>query len=110
MARGGDVSMVGASGYRGKAVGSTARTRSRMQPSTDLVLGHRYRLIDQIALGGMGEVWAAEDEVLGRAVAVKMLRPELVEAPGFRQRLRAEARHAAGLAHAGIANVYDYAE
>ena len=81
-----------------------------MQPSTGLVLSHRYHLTDRIALGGMGEVWAAEDEVLGRMVAVKMLRPELLEEPGFVARLRAEARHAASLTHVGIAGVYDYVE
>jgi tRNA A-37 threonylcarbamoyl transferase component Bud32 len=81
-----------------------------MQPSTGLMLGQRYHLTNRIAIGGMGEVWAAHDDVLERSVAIKMLRPELVEAPGFVARLRAEARHAAGLSHAGIAGVYDYVE
>ena len=81
-----------------------------MQPSTGLMLGQRYHLTDRIAVGGMGDVWAAQDDVLGRMVAVKMLRPELLEVPGFVARLRAEARHAASLTHPGIAGVYDYVE
>lgn len=71
-------------------------------------LGGRYVLIERIAAGGMGEVWAATDQVLGRRVAVKILRKELADDPNFRERFRAEARHAAGLSHVGIAAVYDY--
>jgi len=58
----------------------------------------------------MGEVWAAEDTVLGRSVAVKLLKPELLDEPGFLDRFRAEARHTAALAHSGIAGIYDYGE
>ncbi len=76
----------------------------------DGVLSERYRLTERIAVGGMGEVWAATDEVLGREVAVKFLRPEYVDDAEFRERFRAEARHAAGLSHPGIASVFDYGE
>ena len=58
----------------------------------------------------MGEVWAATDTVLGRQVAVKILRDELVDSPAFLARFRAEARHTASLAHPGIASVFDYGE
>jgi serine/threonine-protein kinase len=58
----------------------------------------------------MGQVWAAYDTVLGRQVAVKILRDDLVDSPVFLERFRAEARHTAGLAHPGIANVFDYGE
>lgn len=64
----------------------------------------------RIAVGGMGEVWAGVDTVLGRTVAIKFLREELVDTPGFLTRFRAEARHTAALAHPGIAAVYDYGE
>jgi hypothetical protein len=73
-------------------------------------LGGRYRLSDRIAFGGMGEVWRALDEVLGRKVAVKILRPELAYDDNFRRRFRAEARTAGALSHPGIAAVYDYGE
>ncbi|MCU1672206.1 MAG: serine/threonine protein kinase, partial [Frankiales bacterium] len=76
----------------------------------DGVLAGRYRLDERIAVGGMGEVWRGQDTVLGRLVAVKCLKPEYVHDPEFSERFRAEARHAAGLSHPGIANVYDYGE
>jgi serine/threonine-protein kinase len=81
-----------------------------MTGRTDLMLGNRYRLAERIAGGGMGEVWRAEDTVLGRDVAVKILRREYADDPTFLARFRAEARHTAGLAHQGIAAVYDFGE
>jgi eukaryotic-like serine/threonine-protein kinase len=77
---------------------------------TERVVGGRYRLVRLIAVGGMGEVWQATDERLGRSVAVKLLKPEYGREPTFLARFRAEARHAAGLTHPGIAAVYDYGE
>jgi serine/threonine protein kinase len=79
-----------------------------MMPATDVLLDRRYKLASRIATGGMGEVWAATDEVLGRRVAVKILRREYAEDLTFRERFRAEARHTAALSHAGIAAVFDY--
>ena len=81
-----------------------------MTAETDRVLGSRYRLTERIAGGGMGEVWRAEDDVLGRDVAVKILRREYADDPTFLERFRAEARHTAGLSHANIAAVYDFGE
>lgn len=81
-----------------------------MRPSTDTTLGGRYDLTERIAVGGMGEVWKARDKVLGRVVAVKILKEEYTGDPGFLERFRAEARHTALLNHPGIANVYDYGE
>ncbi|HWH28333.1 MAG TPA: serine/threonine-protein kinase [Mycobacteriales bacterium] len=75
--------------------------------TTGAVLGDRYALERRIAVGGMGEVWAAEDRLLGRPVAVKTARPEVQADAGFADRLLAEARHAAAVAHPGIAEVYD---
>ena len=71
-------------------------------------LGDRYLLHQRIASGGMGDVWRAEDTVLGRTVAVKVLRPALVADPGFAARFRAEARTMAAISHPGIIDVYDY--
>ncbi|MDQ1295278.1 MAG: eukaryotic-like serine/threonine-protein kinase [Actinomycetota bacterium] len=73
-------------------------------------LGGRYVLTERLAFGGMGEVWRGTDDVLGRTVAVKILRPELADDNAFRRRFRAEARTAGGLSHPGIAAVYDYGE
>jgi serine/threonine protein kinase len=56
----------------------------------------------------MGQVWQAADEVLGRPVAVKLLRPEYAEHPETLERFRSEARHAGALSHPHIAQVYDY--
>jgi serine/threonine-protein kinase len=58
----------------------------------------------------MGEVWKAQDQVLGRIVAIKILKEEYTGDPGFLNRFRAEARHTALLNHIGIANVFDYGE
>jgi eukaryotic-like serine/threonine-protein kinase len=76
----------------------------------DQLIAERYRLLNLIAVGGMGEVWQASDERLGRRVAVKLLKPEYGREPSFLARFRGEARHAAALSHPGIAAVYDYGE
>ena len=81
-----------------------------MRPETDQLYGDRYRLISRIAIGGMGEVWAAKDEIILRDVAIKILKPEYMGDPGFLERFRTEARHAAMVNHEGIANVFDYGE
>jgi eukaryotic-like serine/threonine-protein kinase len=79
-----------------------------MRPITELT--SRYRLESLIAAGGMGEVWRADDQVLDRRVAVKLLRPEYVHDPVILARFRAEAHYVGQLSHPGIAQVYDYAE
>lgn len=81
-----------------------------MRPSTGQIYSSRYELISRIAIGGMGEVWKATDTVIGRTVAIKILKEEYFGDPGFRERFRAEARHAALVNHEGIANVFDYGE
>jgi eukaryotic-like serine/threonine-protein kinase len=83
---------------------------SLLRPEVGLRVGDRYQLTERIAGGGMGEVWVARDEVLGRQVAVKILRREFADDIGFIQRFRAEARHAASLSYPGIASVFDYGE
>ncbi|MFG2908686.1 protein kinase [Kitasatospora sp. NPDC048286] len=72
------------------------------------VLADRYRLVDWLGGGSMGDVWLAEDEVLGRRVAVKVVKPALLDEPGFAERFHAEARVMAQLRHPGIVGVYDY--
>ncbi|MFM9373437.1 tetratricopeptide repeat protein [Streptomyces sp. Da 82-17] len=82
---------------------------------TRLIQG-RYRLLDRIGRGGMGEVWRARDESLDRHVAVKCLKPLGPQQgdPGIgkvlRERFRREARVAASLQHRGITVVHDFGE
>ena len=75
----------------------------------------RYRLLGLLGRGGMGEVWRAEDEALGRPVAVKCLRAEAPhrnprQAELTQERFRREARLAAGLQHPGITVVHDFGQ
>jgi eukaryotic-like serine/threonine-protein kinase len=70
----------------------------------------RYELGSRIATGGMGEVWRATDTVLGREVAVKLLKTEYADDPSFRTRFETEARHAAALHHPNVAAVFDFGD
>src|SRR4051794_22211222 len=73
-------------------------------------LGGRYELGASLGYGGMAEVWAAIDHRLERAVAVKMLRPDLARQAAVRRRFETEARAAARLAHPNLVVVYDSGE
>ncbi|RAX19108.1 MULTISPECIES: serine/threonine-protein kinase [unclassified Actinomyces] len=81
-----------------------------MKPEPGLELQGRYQLVERIALGGMGEVWRATDLRSGRAVAAKILRPELAGDEIFLSRLRAEAANSRGLRHPNLAVVLDSGE
>ena len=76
-------------------------------PSPGERLSGRYELIHPIGGGGMATVWRARDLRLGRAVAVKLLRPQFAEDPEFVRRFEIEAHHAASLTHPNVAQVYD---
>ncbi|MFE7233119.1 tetratricopeptide repeat protein [Streptomyces sp. NPDC001231] len=83
--------------------------------SETMLIQGRYRLLDTIGRGGMGEVWRARDESLGRHVAVKCLKPlGRHHDPSFtrvlRERFRREARVAAALQHRGVTVVHDFGE
>ncbi|GIF21471.1 hypothetical protein Ate02nite_42010 [Paractinoplanes tereljensis] len=71
-------------------------------------LGERYRLEDRVGAGGMGEVWRAVDEVLGRVVAVKVMLAEVADQPDFARRFRAEATAMARVNHPAVASVHDF--
>jgi hypothetical protein len=73
------------------------------------VLG-RFRLRGELGRGGFGIVFLAEDTRLGRAVALKLPRPDTLASPDLRQRFLREARAAAGLDHPNIVPVYDAGE
>lgn len=81
-----------------------------MRTATGVALGDRYRLVKQIAVGGMGEVWEGYDESLARPVAIKVLRAEYAGDRGFLERFRTEARNSAALSHPNIAQLFDYGE
>jgi serine/threonine-protein kinase len=74
------------------------------------VLGSRYVLRERIASGGMADVWAGQDEVLRRDVAVKVMRPDAGHEEEFARRFRDEAVNSARLLHANIATLFDYGE
>jgi len=73
------------------------------------VLDGRYRLVERLGAGGMGEVWRGHDERLDRPVAVKLIHPEAISDEGTVARFRREARVTARLAgHPNIVILYDY--
>jgi serine/threonine-protein kinase len=74
------------------------------------VLLGRYRLVTPIASGGMAEVWEGHDDVLARAIAVKMLHPHLAADDDLRERFRREAVAAARLAHPNVVSTFDTGE
>jgi serine/threonine protein kinase len=70
----------------------------------------RYRLIELLGRGGMGEVWRTYDSAIDRVVALKMLLPHLSEDPDFEKRFRREARAAARLDNPHVVPIYDVGE
>src|SRR5690606_28227466 len=64
----------------------------------------------RVGIGGMGEVWQATDLVTGRTVAIKIPKDEYMGDPGFLERFRGKARHAALVNHEGTHNVFHYGE
>jgi serine/threonine-protein kinase len=67
----------------------------------------RYRVLSRLGAGGMADVFLAEDQQLGRKVALKLLHRRFAEDPGFVERFRREAQAAAGLQHPHVVSVYD---
>lgn len=78
-----------------------------MPITTGTVLG-RYRLLEKAGVGGMSEVWKAEDETLKRTVAVKIILGPVASESTFRERFLREARLVAGLEHPNVLPVFDY--
>ncbi len=73
----------------------------------DTLVDGRYRLLSRLGTGGMAEVYLAEDQQLGRKIALKLLHRRFAEDPDFVERFRREARSAAGLQHPNVVSVYD---
>ena len=74
---------------------------------TGTLFADRYRLERKLGSGGMADVWLAEDQELGRHVAVKILHERYANDEQFVERFRREATHAAGLSHPNIVSIYD---
>ena len=77
---------------------------------TGRIFNNRYQITERIGIGGMAEVYQAQDNVLGRRVAVKVMLPQYASDAAFAQRFRQEAASAANLQSPYIVNVYDWGQ
>jgi eukaryotic-like serine/threonine-protein kinase len=75
--------------------------------SSGTLIDGRYRVLSRLGSGGMADVFLAEDEQLGRKVALKLLHRRFSEDQAFVERFRREAQSAAGLQHPNVVSVYD---
>jgi len=75
--------------------------------ATGTLIDGRYKVVSRLGAGGMADVFLAEDQQLGRKVALKVLYHRFAEDPGFVERFRREAQAAAGLQHPNVVSVYD---
>ncbi|MCJ7780231.1 MAG: Stk1 family PASTA domain-containing Ser/Thr kinase, partial [Acidimicrobiia bacterium] len=76
----------------------------------DRVLSHRYRVLSHLARGGMADVYEAEDTLLNRRVAVKILHANFASDQAFVTRFKREAQAAANLSHPNIVAIYDWGQ
>ena len=76
----------------------------------DTIIDGRYKVISRVGSGGMAEVYLAEDQLLGRQVALKILHHQFAEDQEFVERFRREASAAAGLSHQNIVGIFDRGE
>jgi beta-lactam-binding protein with PASTA domain/predicted Ser/Thr protein kinase len=76
----------------------------------DTIIDGRYRVISRLGSGGMADVYLAQDQLLGREMAVKVLHHHFAEDQEFVERFRREASSAAGLSHPNIVGIFDRGE
>jgi eukaryotic-like serine/threonine-protein kinase len=88
----------------------TVEGGKRLETPVGTLLAGRYRVESTLGSGGMAVVYRAEDDILGRAVALKTLHHHYAEMPSFRRRFRQEARAMASLDHQNIVKVYDISQ
>jgi eukaryotic-like serine/threonine-protein kinase len=81
-----------------------------MPADVSTLLGGRYELQDRVGAGGFSEVWRAHDQVLERAVAIKLLDDKYARDPEALARFHSEAHNAGCLSHPNIARIYDFGE
>src|ERR1700733_4021830 len=79
-----------------------------VEPNT--IIDGRYKVLSRIGSGGMADVYLAEDQLLGRQVAVKLLQHRFAEDQEFVERFRREASSAAGLSHPNVVAIFDRGE
>ncbi len=79
-----------------------------IEPET--IIDGRYRVLSRLGSGGMADVYLAEDQLLGRQLAVKVLHHHFAEDQEFVERFRREASSAAGLSHPNIVGIFDRGE
>jgi eukaryotic-like serine/threonine-protein kinase len=80
----------------------------RIEPDT--LVDSRYRILRKLGSGGMADVYMAEDQQLGRRVALKVLHRRFAEDEQFVERFRREASSAAGLSHPNVVAIFDRGE
>jgi eukaryotic-like serine/threonine-protein kinase len=80
------------------------------EPTRDTMVDGRYKVVSRLGAGGMADVFLAEDQQLGRKVALKLLHRRFSEDPDFVERFRREAQAAAGLQHPNVVGIYDRGE
>src|SRR4051812_49894226 len=76
----------------------------------DTLFDSRYRILRKLGAGGMANVYLAEDQELGRRVAIKILNDRHAHDDQFVERFRREAKNAAGLSHPNVVSIYDRGE
>ncbi len=84
-----------------------AKLLSRKAIGTGHIIGNRYKLLERLGGGAMGEVFVAENLSIGTRVAVKLLKPDLLADAQFRQRFQREAQAIANIEHPNVARFYD---
>src|SRR6478735_10494647 len=87
--------------------GELARVRDPSSPGLGQIIGGRFKLIEHLGCGAMGDVFVAENITIGVKVAVKLLKSEFLADPLFRQRFQREAQAIAHIEHPNVARFHD---
>lgn len=84
-----------------------AQPTRTLRPEDEL---SHYKIVGPLGAGGMGEVYLAQDQTLGRSVAIKILPPDLVRSEERVRRFVLEAKSASSLSHPNIVTIYEIGE
>src|SRR5207249_9878164 len=85
-------------------------SRESIRLPASLLIAGRYELLGLVGVGGMGSVYRARDTELDEVIALKVLRRELVDAPGMLDRFRREVKLARRVTHRNVARTFDIGE